>query len=71
MFHLIPYGLEDYAGKSATLEIEVEISRKTRTPMHSATTIRLSVYVQEVKEDGEVLARHDNIEQSMSRIFIS
>ena len=73
MFHLIPYGLEDDAGKSATLEIEVEISRKTRTPMHSATKIRLSVFVQEMKEDGKVLARHDNIEQSIdvSRFFIS
>ena len=73
VFHLIPYGLEDDAGKSATLEIEVEISRKTRMSMHSATNIRLSVFVQEMKEDGEVLARHHNIEQSidMSRFFIS
>ena len=73
VFHLILYGLEDDAGKSATLEIEVEISGKTRMSMHSATTIRLSVFAQEVKEDGKVLTRHDNIEQSidMSRFFIS
>ena len=73
VFHLIPYGLEDDAGKCATLEIEVEISRKTRSTMHSATKIRLSVFVQEMKEDGKVLARHDNIEQSIdvSRFFIS
>ena len=73
VFHLIPYGLEDDAGKSATLEIEVEISRKTRMSMHSATNIRLSVFAQEVKEDGKVLTRHDNIEQSIdvSRFFIS
>ena len=55
MFRLIPYGLEDDAGKSATLEIEVEISRKTHTPMHSAIKIRLSVFVQEMKEDGNFL----------------
>ena len=54
-FHLIPYGLEDDAGKSATLEIEVEISRKTRMSMHSSTKIRLSVSVQEMKE-GNLLA---------------
>ena len=55
VFHLIPYGLEDDAGKCATLEIEVEISRKTRSTMHSATKIRLSVFVQEMKEDGNFL----------------
>ena len=72
VFHLIPYGLEDDAGKSATLEIEVDISRKTRMSMHSATKIRLSVFVQEIKE-GNFLARHKNIEQSIdvSRFFIS
>ena len=70
-FHLIPYGLEDDAGKSATLEIEVEISRKTRMSMHSSTKIRLSVCVQEMKE-GNLLAKHENIEQSIdvSRFFI-
>ena len=73
VFHLIPYGLEDDAGKNATLEIEVEISGKTRMSMHSSTKIRLSVCVQEMKEDGKVLAKHDNIEQSIdvSRFFIS
>ena len=71
VFHLIPYGLEDDAGKSATLEIEVEISRKTRMSMHSSTKIRLSVCVQEMKE-GNLLAKHENIEQSIdvSRFFI-
>ena len=73
VFHLVPYGLEDDAGKSVTLEIEVEISRKTRMSMHSSTKIRLSVFVQEMKEDEKFLARHENIEQSidMSRFFIS
>ena len=73
VFHLVPYGLEDDAGKSATLEIEVEIPRKTRSTMHSATKIRLSVFVQEIKEDGNSLARHKNIEKSIdvSRFFIS
>ena len=73
VFHLIPYGLENDVGKSATLEIEVEISRKTRMSMYSATKIRLSVCAQEMKEDGKFLTRHENIEQSidMSRFFIS
>ena len=73
MFHLIPYGLEDDAGKSATLEIEVEISRKTRSPMHSATKIRLSLFAQEMKESGNFLTKYDNIEKpiDVSRFFIS
>ena len=54
-----------------TLEIEVEISRKTRMSMHSSTKIRLSVCVQEMKEES-LLAKHENIEQSIdvSRFFI-
>ena len=72
VFHLIPYGIEGDAGKSTTLEIKVEVSRKTRMHMHSATKIKLAVSAQEVKAEEKILVNHDNIEQSIdvSRFFV-
>ena len=64
VFHLVPYGLETDSGKNATLEIEIEVPKKCPR-MHSATKVKVSVSVREVKEE-KFLARHDDVEKSMN-----
>ena len=64
VFHLVPYGLETDSGKNATLEIEIEVPKKC-SRMHSATKVKVSVSVRELKEE-KFLARHGGVEKSMN-----